>query len=91
MTNIEEKSKTNNVHLHIVNAFKIIDEHLPAYYVDKVLQKLPKDCKITSGQIRNVRNRVKKIEEKRIEIVNALVETALENKKEIQKLKKLTA
>lgn len=90
MTNIREKSKTNNVHLHIENAFKIIDAHLPDYYVDKVMQKLPEGSKVTKGQIRNIRNRVKKVEEKRIEIVNVLVEIALEYKKAIQKLEKLT-
>jgi 3-dehydroquinate synthetase len=89
MTNIKRKSNQQDVHSHIDKAFIIIDEHLPNVYVDKVLEKL-KGKEITSGMIRNVRNRSQSIEN-RIEVVNALVEVALEHKAEKEKLKKLIA
>jgi hypothetical protein len=86
MTNILNNTKGKDVQLHITKAYKIIDEYLPFNYVEQVLRKLPKDSSITKSIIRNV----KKKHTTRIDVINAMVEVALENKKQISKLKRLT-
>lgn len=90
MTNIKEKIKQDDVQLHINKAFKFIDAHLPVYYVSKVLEKLPKDTSITSGIIRNVRNKTNPNLQNRIDIINLLVEVAKDNLNEKKKLSKIT-
>lgn len=85
-----QKSKTNDVQMHIDNAFEIIDEFLPTQYVDKVLEKLPENTSTTKGVIRNIRNRTNKNASRRIDVLNALVEVALENKMDLEKLKIIT-
>ena len=92
MTNIKENTKQNDVHSHIDKAFKIIDEYLPGTYVNKVQTVLGETHpEITAGMIRNVRHRISEYPISRIEIVNALVEVALNHKSELEKLKKITA
>jgi len=86
MTNIKEKTTIGDVYSHIIKAFDIIDKFLPKRYVEKVLEKLPQNTTITSGIIRNVRNRTQPNLESRLEVVNALVEVALENQKYQEKL-----
>lgn len=86
MTNILNNTKAKDVQLHIAKAYKIIDEYLPFNYVEEVLKKLPKDSSITKSIVRNV----KKKHSVRIDVLNAMVEVALDNKKQITKLKKLT-
>jgi hypothetical protein len=88
MTNIKKKTKGKDMQLHIDKAFEIIEEHLPQEYVNKVMSKFPKKD-ITRGIIRNVRNKTGKLENK-IEVINALVEVALEHKAEKEKLLQLT-
>lgn len=90
MTKIKEKTKQDDMHLHINKAFKFIDAHLPSYYVSKVLEKLPSETTITSGIIRNVRNRTNPNLENRLDIINLLVEVARDNQKEKNKLRKIT-
>lgn len=90
MTNIKEKEIGTDVQMHINKAFQIIELYLPKMYVEKVLEKFPTDTKITSGIIRNVRNKTQTNLESRLEVVNALVEVALENKKQQEKLQNLT-
>lgn len=75
-----------DMQLHINKARKIIDEYLPTEYVDKVLAKLPKDTRVSKGTIRNVRNDLNN----RLDVLNAMVEVALDNKKLQDKLKRLT-
>jgi len=89
MTNIKNNKDKYDVHLHINQAFEIIDQYLPKMYVDKVLEKLPTNTSITSGIIRNVRNRTQPNLTSRLEVVNALVEVALENKELQEKLGEL--
>ena len=89
MTNIKENNKRKDMHLHINKAYDIINENLPTYYVSKVLEKLPKNTSITSGVIRNVRNRTNKNLENRIDVINLLVEVAKDNMKEKQKLQNI--
>lgn len=86
MTNILNNTKGKDVQSHIAKAYKIIDEYLPFNYVEDVLKKLPKDSSITKSIVRNV----KKKHSVRIDVLNAMVEVALDNKKQITKLKKLT-
>jgi hypothetical protein len=86
MTNIVIKKKEEDVQTHIDKAYEIIDNYLPINYVKYVLEKLPENTKITSGMIRNVKNKVSK----RIDILNAMVEVALEYKKLDDHLKKIT-
>jgi 3-dehydroquinate synthetase len=88
MTNIKKKTTREDMQMHIDKAFIIIEEHLPQEYVNKVMDKLQSKT-ITRGIIRNVRNKTGKVENK-IEVVNALVEVALEHKAEKEKLLQLT-
>lgn len=87
MTNITNNTKGEDVQLHIEKAYKIIDEYLPFNYVEEVLKKLPKDTSITKGIIRNV----KKKNTSRLDVLNAMVEVALDYKKQMARLKKLTS
>lgn len=86
MANITNNNKLNDVRLHIDKAFVIIDEYLPSPYVERVIKKFAKDPP-SKSIIRNVRSRLND----RIEVINALVEVALENKAAIEELKLKTA
>ncbi|MDR6844474.1 hypothetical protein [Flavobacterium granuli] len=86
MTNITINNKGKNVQTHIDKAYEIIDNHLPFNYVTAVLEKLPKGTDVTAGMIRNTKKKLSK----RIDILNAMVEVALENKVLEDKLKELT-
>ena len=88
MTNITKKNKTDTMENHIEKAYLIINEHLPHSYVERVQEKL-KDPKITAGIIRNVRARTTKSSERKVSVINALLEVALEEKAETDKLKNL--
>ncbi|OYX86768.1 MAG: hypothetical protein B7Y83_00070 [Flavobacteriales bacterium 32-34-25] len=87
MTNITTNINNDDVQTHIDKAHELIDKYLPTAYVDEVLKKLPEGHNITKGMIRNVRAKLNN----RLEILNALVEVALENKSKIETLIKLTA
>lgn len=89
MTNIKQNASNSNVKMHIEKAFEIINEFLPSPYVDKVLALLP-EPKPKKSYIRNVRHRVTAAHDNRIDIINALLEIAKENKAEIEKLIKNT-
>jgi hypothetical protein len=86
MTNISKKNKEENVQMHIQKAYEIIDNYLPVNYVDAVLKKLPKDTDVSKGIIRNAKKKLSK----RIDVINALVEVALDNKALQDELKRLT-
>ncbi|MBW4362116.1 hypothetical protein [Flavobacterium taihuense] len=86
MTNVTKNNKANNVQLHIEKAYEIIDNYLPVNYVEAVLAKLPKNTNITKGMIRNAKKKLSK----RIDVINAMVEVALENKALVEELKRLT-
>lgn len=75
--------------LHIDNAYKIIDGWLPSNYVNKVLDKL-NDKTLTSGIVRNIKNRITEYPKTRLEVLNALVEVAKEHKGQFDKLKENT-
>ena len=85
MTNIKQKVTLSNVKTHIEKAFEIIDEFLPSPYVDKVLAILP-EPKPKKSYVRNVRYRVTAAHDNRIDIINALVQVAKDNKAAIEKL-----
>ena len=82
MTNIIENKKQSDVQTHINSAYQIIDEYLPRNYVDRVLEKL-KENPPSKGVIRNVKAKLNI----RLEILNAMVEVALEDKAQIESLK----
>lgn len=88
MSNIKRNKQLNDVHLHIDKAYKIISKHLPEIYVKKVQQNLAKKGieNITSSIIRNVKNGTSV----RNDVLIALVEVAINNKKELEILKKIT-
>lgn len=75
MPKIIIKKPVKYVQLHIVKARKIIDEHLPSHYLHLVLAKLPDD--VTKHMVHNV----KKNYSNRLDILEAMVEVAEENKK----------
>jgi hypothetical protein len=85
MTNIKQKVTLSNVKTHIEKAFEIIDEFLPSPYVDKVLAILP-EPKPKKSYVRNVRYRVTAAHDNRIDIINALLQVAKDNKAAIEKL-----
>lgn len=86
MTVLPINTTLEDMEIHIENAYRIINQHLPFNYTNLVLAKLPKELGVTSGMIRNV----KKGATKRIDILNAMVEVALENKKLLENFKELT-
>jgi hypothetical protein len=87
MAKILKNTTSKNVHLHIEKAYKTIDDWLPRNYVDEVKAKLPKNKIVSKGTMHNVRQK----KSTRLDVLNAMVEVALDHKKEIEKLKKLTA
>lgn len=87
MTNIIINNNHDDVQTHIEKAYEIIDKHLPVNYAVLVLAKFPKNTDVSYGMIRNTKKKLSK----RIDIINAMVEVALENKELKEKLKKLTA
>jgi hypothetical protein len=95
MTKIIEKTKQSDVHSHIDKAYPLFADRLPANYVDKVFLKIPNDKTLTSGIIRNIRNRVSLYPVSRIDVIIALVEIANEYQEELsanlKKLEKHTA
>lgn len=79
------KSNDLDMQLHIDNALKIIDNHIPANYIDKVISKLPKEYKNERNVIFNLRHK-KVTPLNHMLVFNALVEVAIENKKEKENL-----
>jgi hypothetical protein len=90
MTNIKQNDKKKDVHSHIDAAYLIIEQHLPANYVQTVIEKLT-DPTLTEGIIRNIKHRVTKYPATRLNVINALVEIALEHKSQKEKLASLTS
>lgn len=87
MPKIMENKSPKNVQSHIVKARKLIEEHLPSVYVGLVLEKLHKDGNVTKHMVHNV----KKNCSDRLDILEAMVEVAQENKKAKQQLLKKLA
>lgn len=85
MTKLIKNNTCKDMDLHIQKAYTIIDNHLPFNYTGLVLAKLPPNSGVTKGIIRNVKNRLSP----RIDVINAMVEVALENKKQNENLKEL--
>lgn len=90
MNKIQDKKNLTDVQIHIEKAYQIIDAHLPVGYVEKVFEKLPKDTKVTINIIQNVRQRKQKASSN-LEVFNAIVEVAIDNKNNVDSLKKLIA
>lgn len=73
---------------HIIKARRILDKNLPFNYVKPTLDNLAnKKIIVTGSVIRNVKRGLSS----RIDVLNALVEVAIQNKKLIASLEKLTA
>lgn len=89
MTKVINKIQKDDMQMHILNAYDIIDKHLPSPYVEIVLAKLPVDS-VTKATIRSVRAD-KTRAAKKLSVLNALVEVALEHKREVEKLIQLTS
>jgi hypothetical protein len=87
MTNIKEKNIKNDVHSHIDKAYDKIKDRLPENYVPRVFEKLNNDPSLTSGIIRNIKNRSNPYPKSRIKVLIALVEIADEYQLELIKLK----
>jgi len=87
MKNLPNETNKIDVQMHIDEGFKIIEEFLPVDYIDQV-KKLLKDDSISSDSISNVR-RKRTSTKKNLKVFKAIVEVALENKKEAQGLKHL--
>ena len=88
-TMLQQKKQTKNMHLHIENVYGFLDEHLPYSYVDEVISimKKKRGVKLPSkSTIRKVRSRTSPSHEKRLDILNALVDLAKRNKSDKEKL-----
>jgi len=90
MSNITQKTKKNDVRLHIDKAYRMIDGKLPRNYVEKVYEILSNDKTLTDGIIRNVKNRTHQYPSSRINVLNALVQISTEYSADLEQLKKLT-
>lgn len=88
MTKIVKQTEKKIPENHIDDAFSIINDYLPYSYVERVQAKL-KDNKITPGIIRNVKSKSNNSHFKHIQVVNALLEVALEEKNALARLKDL--
>ncbi|HBK83837.1 MAG TPA: hypothetical protein DDZ41_09640 [Flavobacterium sp.] len=95
ITMLQQKKQTKNMHLHIDEVYRFLDAHLPYYYVEEVIEifqrkgfnRLP-----SKSTIRKVRSRNAASYEKRLDILNALVDLAKKNKSNKEKInKKVTA
>ena len=89
MTNITENKQKTDVQMHIDKAYKIIENNLPSNYVKLVQEKL-EEPDLSSGIIRNLKNRVTKYPKTKINVLNALVEVANEYQEHLKKLRDLT-
>lgn len=89
MTNITENKQKTDVQMHIDKAYEIIENNLPSNYVKLVQEKL-EDPDLSSGIIRNLKNRVTKYPKTKINVLNALVEVANEYQEHLRKLRDLT-
>lgn len=89
MTNITEIKQKTDVQMHIDKAYKIIENNLPSNYVKLVQEKLG-EPDLSSGIIRNLKNRVTKYPKTKINVLNALVEVANEYQEHLKKLRDLT-
>ncbi len=87
MTKISKKSRTLSIETQINKSYDIINNFLPKRYVLQVQLKL--DNNTSSQLIRNVRCRYKNYHLSNINVLKALVEVALENKKQQEELKQL--
>lgn len=86
MTKLPKATKKNDVQTHINAAYACMDEHLPTQYAGRTLRKLRHLTDITEDKIRNVRLKKNTAPENNLEVVNALLEVALENKAQKEKL-----
>ena len=89
MTNITENKQKTDVQMHIDKAYEIIQNNLPSNYVKLVQEKL-EEPDLSSGIIRNLKNRVTKYPKTKINVLNALVEVANEYQEHLKKLRDLT-
>lgn len=86
MSNIKENTKTDNVQMHIDKAYKFLDRYLPNPYVPKTEDYLKnKGQDISRSTINNVRNR----NNERLDVLNALLIIAKQNKAQVEELKSL--
>lgn len=89
MAKFKKQTKKIDVQSHIDRSYEIIEEYLPATYLAKVRKKLPESLTISDGYIKNIKNKFVKADTQ-IEVLNALVEVALENKRAIEQLENQT-
>lgn len=83
MQTTTKNTNANDMQLHIDKAYLIIDEYLPEVYIASVRSRLPKNTEVTDRVMYDVRSKRSK---NRIDVLNAMVEVALENKKHIESL-----
>lgn len=71
------------MHSHIDKAYDYLETHLPERYTSEVIELLAKKkVTVTSGVVRNVRTKVNT----RIDVLNALLQVAKNNKKQFEVL-----
>lgn len=88
MTKNKTQEQKKDMQLHIKRSYQIIEEYLPATYMSRVREKLPKNVNVSNGYIKNIKNKFCK-PDTQIEVLNALVEVALENKQAIERLERI--
>jgi hypothetical protein len=87
MANILKNTNQTEMRLHIEKAREIIEAHLPTNYCAETRAKLPVKFKLSDHTIRNVAQK----KSNNLDVLNAMVEVALEHKEKQEKLKNLVA
>lgn len=83
MPNINEIKDTYNVQTHINKAYEFLDEYLPQTYRKRTQLFLKsKGINVSSSTINNVRNQ----SNQRLDVINALVAIAKEEKAQVEEL-----
>jgi hypothetical protein len=88
MAIFKKQTKKKDMQTHIKKSYEIIDEYLPATYLSRVREKLPKHLVVSDGHIKNIKSKFSK-PDNQLDVLNALVEVALENKAAIERLEKI--
>lgn len=83
MAKINENNNTKNMHSHIDKAYEFLDKNLPTLYSTAVQKNLRyQGIEVSHSIIKNVRNRTSI----RIDVLNALLDLARKEKKQVEEL-----
>jgi len=81
MTNVDKKTKSDDVQTHIKTSFEYINKHLPNRYVHLVQEKMKtlNFKPVTDGAIRNIRQKAKENKNVNVQVITAILAVAKDN------------